>query len=124
MARVLIIEQDSKWQNVLLRGLGKAHEGLVWPDGEVGVLAKVTREAFDIILLNLMNDERVHLIEKICKISPSTPVIVPSGRPAAQIPPEHLRFFQSLVLYHETEEFVFVHAGLRHGVEIDDGDSG
>ncbi len=78
MARVLIIEQDSKWQNVLLRGLGKAHEGLVWPDGEVGVLAKVTREAFDIILLNLMNDERVHLIEKICKISPSTPVIVTS----------------------------------------------
>jgi DNA-binding NtrC family response regulator len=78
MARVLIIEQDSKWQHVLLRGLGKAHESLVWPDGEAGVLSKVTREAFDIILFNLIADERVQLVEKICRVSPSTPVIVTS----------------------------------------------
>jgi DNA-binding NtrC family response regulator len=80
MARVLIIEQDRTYQHTLLRGLGKAHESLVWPNGEVSVLAKVTREAFDVILLNLLSDdpERVQLIEKICRLSPNTPVIVTS----------------------------------------------
>lgn len=78
MARVLIVEQDSEWRNVLLRGLGKVHESLPWPDSEAGVIAKVTREAFDIIIFNLVADEKVRLIEKICKASPSTPVIVTS----------------------------------------------
>lgn len=76
----MIIEQDREYQRILLRGLGKAHESLVWPDGEGAVLAKLTKEAFDLILFNLLNDEpqRVQLIEKICKVSPSTPVIVTS----------------------------------------------
>ncbi|MCU0589545.1 MAG: sigma-54 dependent transcriptional regulator [Syntrophobacteraceae bacterium] len=85
MARVLIIEEDSQWQKVLLRGLGKAHESLVWPEGEAGVLSKVTREAFDIILLNLATDDRAQLIEKICKVSPSTPVIVTSHIDRAEL---------------------------------------
>jgi len=29
------------------------------------------------------------------------------------IPPDHVEFFKSLRLYYETEEFIFVHAGLR-----------
>ncbi|MEJ5359387.1 MAG: metallophosphoesterase family protein [Desulfobacterales bacterium] len=32
------------------------------------------------------------------------------------IPAEHLRFFDSLRLYYETEDYLFVHAGLRHGL--------
>ncbi len=34
------------------------------------------------------------------------------------IPPEHLNFFSSLALYYETEEFIFVHAGLREKVPL------
>ena len=31
------------------------------------------------------------------------------------IPPDHMEFFKSLRLFYETEEFIFVHAGLRPG---------
>ncbi|MDY6849825.1 MAG: metallophosphoesterase family protein [Geoalkalibacter sp.] len=31
------------------------------------------------------------------------------------LPPTHLAFFRALKLYHETREFIFVHAGLRPG---------
>jgi serine/threonine protein phosphatase 1 len=34
------------------------------------------------------------------------------------IPPRHRRFFDSLRLFHETEAFIFVHAGLRQGVPL------
>jgi len=35
------------------------------------------------------------------------------------IPPEHMEFFKSLRLYYETEEFIFVHAGLRPRVPLE-----
>jgi serine/threonine protein phosphatase 1 len=35
------------------------------------------------------------------------------------IPPHHMRFFETLVLSHQTEEFIFVHAGLRQGVPLE-----
>ncbi|MDR2339837.1 MAG: serine/threonine protein phosphatase [Deltaproteobacteria bacterium] len=34
-------------------------------------------------------------------------------------PVSHFRFFLDLKLYHETEDFIFVHAGLRPGVPLD-----
>lgn len=33
-------------------------------------------------------------------------------------PESHLRFLASLPLFHETEEFIFVHAGLRPGIPL------
>jgi len=36
----------------------------------------------------------------------------------AKIPVRHLRFFESLALYYETEDYIFVHAGLRPGLPI------
>ena len=36
------------------------------------------------------------------------------------IPPSHMEFFSSLKLYHETEEFIFVHAGLKDNVALED----
>ncbi|MDR2198674.1 MAG: serine/threonine protein phosphatase [Deltaproteobacteria bacterium] len=33
-------------------------------------------------------------------------------------PPEHFKFLLDLELYHETEDFIFVHAGLRPGVSL------
>jgi serine/threonine protein phosphatase 1 len=35
------------------------------------------------------------------------------------IPDAHLRFFESLALFHETENHIFVHAGLRQNVPMD-----
>jgi len=36
------------------------------------------------------------------------------------IPPSHMEFFSSLKLYHETEEFIFVHAGLKDNIALED----
>ena len=43
------------------------------------------------------------------------------ARPAMPypIPDPHLRFFESLALFHETENYIFVHAGLRQDVPLD-----
>ncbi|MBW2038013.1 MAG: serine/threonine protein phosphatase [Deltaproteobacteria bacterium] len=38
------------------------------------------------------------------------------------IPPEHLDFFTSLRLYYETDRYIFVHAGLRAGVPLEEQD--
>jgi serine/threonine protein phosphatase 1 len=35
------------------------------------------------------------------------------------IPPSHISFFQDLRLYHETDSYIFVHAGLAPGVPLD-----
>jgi serine/threonine protein phosphatase 1 len=35
------------------------------------------------------------------------------------IPPEHLEFFKSLRLFYETEDYIFVHAGLRPRIALD-----
>jgi len=35
------------------------------------------------------------------------------------IPPEHMEFFKSLRLFYQTEEFIFVHAGLRPRVPLE-----
>lgn len=36
----------------------------------------------------------------------------------AKIPVAHLRFFESLALFYETEDYIFVHAGLRPGLPL------
>ena len=42
------------------------------------------------------------------------------GNPQAfPIPPEHLEFFNSLHLYYQTEDYIFVHAGLREKVALE-----
>jgi serine/threonine protein phosphatase 1 len=40
---------------------------------------------------------------------------LPSSSP---IPADHLEFFQSLLPYYETEQFIFVHAGLKEGIDL------
>ena len=35
-----------------------------------------------------------------------------------RIPPEHLDFLRELKLFHETDDFIFVHAGLRPGLPL------
>ncbi len=39
-----------------------------------------------------------------------------------KLPQEHLDFFTSLLLYYETEEYIFVHAGLRGGIPLEEQD--
>ena len=41
----------------------------------------------------------------------------PEGK-KLDIPPEHLRFFRSLLPYYETENYIFVHAGLKPDVPL------
>jgi len=42
------------------------------------------------------------------------------GRKAFVLPEDHLEFLLSLKLYFETDDYIFVHAGLRDGVALDD----
>jgi serine/threonine protein phosphatase 1 len=39
-----------------------------------------------------------------------------------KLPQEHLDFFTSLLLYYETERYIFVHAGLREGIPLEEQD--
>ena len=41
------------------------------------------------------------------------------GAEQLTIPKEHLDFMNSLVLCHQTEEYIFVHAGLRSGIPVE-----
>jgi serine/threonine protein phosphatase 1 len=43
----------------------------------------------------------------------------PVGSKFFPIPPDHMEFFKSLRLFYETEEFIFVHAGLRPRVPLE-----
>lgn len=36
------------------------------------------------------------------------------------IPDDHLDFFRSLVPYYQTDDFIFVHAGIKEGVDLKD----
>jgi serine/threonine protein phosphatase 1 len=40
------------------------------------------------------------------------------GRKAFVLPEDHLDFFLSLSLYYQTDDYIFVHAGLRDGVKL------
>ncbi len=40
------------------------------------------------------------------------------GRKAFELPKEHLQFLQTLQLYYETEDYIFVHAGLKDSVPL------
>ena len=44
------------------------------------------------------------------------------GGPNGGIPEDHYEFLKSLPLYYETEEYIFVHAGLRDGLRIEEQD--
>jgi len=37
-----------------------------------------------------------------------------------KIPPDHLKFFKTLLPYYETDQFIFVHAGLIPGRELNE----
>jgi serine/threonine protein phosphatase 1 len=39
-----------------------------------------------------------------------------------KLPQEHLDFFTSLLLYYETEQYIFVHAGLKPGIPLEEQD--
>lgn len=39
-----------------------------------------------------------------------------------RIPPEHMAFFTNLLLYYETEDYIFVHAGIRGGIPLPEQD--
>jgi serine/threonine protein phosphatase 1 len=44
------------------------------------------------------------------------------NKEAFPIPSEHLEFFNSLQLYYQTDDYIFVHAGLREKVPLESQD--
>ncbi|MCP4109478.1 MAG: serine/threonine protein phosphatase [Desulfobacteraceae bacterium] len=56
----------------------------------------------------LLNGGQQTLESYMKKSSPEMPVI----------PREHLEFFESLALFHETDNYIFVHAGLRENIPL------
>jgi serine/threonine protein phosphatase 1 len=42
---------------------------------------------------------------------------------SSPIPSDHLDFFRSLLPYYETEQFIFVHAGLKEGIDLQHQDT-
>jgi serine/threonine protein phosphatase 1 len=42
--------------------------------------------------------------------------------PSLRLPERHLQFYQSLVPYYETDDHIFVHAGLRPGIPLPEQD--
>ena len=47
----------------------------------------------------------------------------PSFSMSSPIPTDHLEFFRLLLPYYETQHFIFVHAGLKDGVELQHQDT-
>lgn len=45
--------------------------------------------------------------------------LFPKGTEELILPPNHREFFASLRTYHETDNYIFVHAGLRPGIPLD-----
>jgi serine/threonine protein phosphatase 1 len=43
----------------------------------------------------------------------------PEGTEQLILPPSHREFFTGLRTYHETDDYIFVHAGLRPGIPLD-----
>ena len=43
----------------------------------------------------------------------------PEGTEELILPPSHREFFTGLRTYHETDDYIFVHAGLRPGIPLD-----
>lgn len=51
-----------------------------------------------------------------------TATVTSYGGDLDRLPAEHLDFLRALPLYHEEDEFIFVHAGLRPGVALEEQD--
>jgi len=62
-------------------------------------------------MMYLINGGRETLDSYYNNLEKTNPIVVPK---------EHLDFFNSLVLSHQTEDYIFVHAGLRPGIAVDD----
>ncbi len=41
------------------------------------------------------------------------------GRKTLHVPESHMNFFTTLPIYHETDDYIFVHAGLKPGVPLE-----
>ena len=39
---------------------------------------------------------------------------------SSPVPQDHMAFFKSLVIYHQTEDYIFVHAGLRKKIPLEE----
>ena len=89
--------------------LKKRHSGIVFLKGN-------HEEMFD---KYLAGQERLTFLYNGGQQTLDSYMIRPREPETPLIPAEHLDFFQSLRLYHETDGYIFVHAGLKKRVSLD-----
>jgi DNA-binding NtrC family response regulator len=75
MGRLLIIERDDRYKEILSRALSCTHQLTVWADSAGDDLPGLQKELFDLIILDLYLNRR-NLFERIKRIAPLTPVVV------------------------------------------------
>ncbi len=86
MGKVLVIEGDDKWKRILSRALSEDHQHCVWPNGGGGILEKLRKEVFDVIIfdLQIIKDNQFGLLEQVSKAAPLTPIVVTSETEKAE----------------------------------------
>jgi len=77
MAEILIIEESTKWRNLLKKFLTPPHNLNYLPNGK-DIASLLGQKHYEIILLNLQLEEadRFNLMKRIKSISPNTPIVV------------------------------------------------
>jgi len=95
----------------------------------VDVLVKLRNQGGDIIFLKgnhekMLLDYYIHQKDQMLYVANGGAETIASyveggiGRKAFILPEDHLEFLLSLRLFHETDDYIFVHAGLRDGVPL------
>lgn len=92
-------------------------------------LVKLRKQGGDIVFLKgnhekMLLDYYIHQKDQMLYVANGGAETIASyveggiGRKAFILPEDHLEFFLALQLFHETEDYIFVHAGLRDGVPL------
>lgn len=101
----------------------RVKSGISWFNPRLGGTA--TLASYGLVGDMHFTPERVNGLEYLAKFTgPNGPVDKDGLQALAQhaVPVSHLDFLDALPLWHETDELLFVHAGLRPGLPIDQQD--
>ena len=79
MSKILIIEENQDWRNVLLEAFSPFHTVSYWPNG-MDISEKIRKENNDAILLDLQirQEDAFSLLSRLKSATPNTPIIVTS----------------------------------------------
>ena len=86
MSKILIIEENHDWRNVLLEAFSPFHTVSYWPNG-MGISEKIRRENSDAIVLDLQirQEDAFSLLSRLKSAAPHTPIIVTSEKESTEL---------------------------------------